>query len=286
MTLGKQEALLRVAKASPETVLVASSYRLKTVLRLSQVGSVLVLKVSCSRLGLVLEASYQVLDLSHGGLDVTQPGVLELSCFRLETVPEPLPPGARSVQVPSQGGSVTVQQASQKRPGADSYPSRFCPFPDLNQSEKRPVSTPNEPLKAAVSVSEMANLCRLSRSRFHALVRDGVFPKPVQKVPGKRPYYTADLSRQCLEIRQTGIGLNGEIVLFNRPGKTRPSRKPVTKAPSPEHADLVEALRSLGLAATPEPVGKAVQTLFPGGTEGVAEGEVIRQVFLYLRKEQ
>ena len=149
------------------------------------------------------------------------------------------------------------------------------------------MSAPNEPLKAAVSVSEMANLCRLSRSRFHALVRDGVFPKPVPKAQGKRPYYTADLIRQCLEIRQTGIGLNGKIVLFNRPATKRAARKPACKsAATTEHVALIEALRSLGLVATVEAVGAAVQALFPGGTAGVAEGEVIRQVFLHLRKKQ
>ncbi len=148
------------------------------------------------------------------------------------------------------------------------------------------MSAPNEPQKAAISVSEMANLCRLSRSRFHSLVRQGIFPRPVEKAPGKRPYYTSDLIQRCLEIRSTGIGLNGEIVLFNRPASKKPMRRRPSKQPAPsEHADLIESLRSLGLVATGEAVGAAVATLFPAGTSGIAEGEVIRKVFLHLRKQ-
>ena len=154
--------------------------------------------------------------------------------------------------------------------------------------ENRPVSVPNEFHKAAVSVSEMASLCRLSRSRFHTLVRQGVFPKPVQMEPSKRPYYTADLAQRCLEIRSTGIGQNGKIVLFNRPATKRAARKRAAKPPAPaehaEHAELVDALRSLGLVATVEAVSAAMQALYPAGTAGLAQGEVIRRLFLHLRK--
>jgi len=132
----------------------------------------------------------------------------------------------------------------------------------------------------------MASLCLLSRSRFHALVRDGIFPRPVPGAQGKRPYYTPELLQQCLEIRSTGIGQNGEIVLFNRPATRKAARKPVAKAQAPaEHAELVDALRSLGLVATVEAVTGAVQALYPAGTAGIAEGEVIRKVFLHLRKK-
>jgi hypothetical protein len=146
------------------------------------------------------------------------------------------------------------------------------------------VNVPNEYQKAAISVSEMAGLCRLSRSRFHALVRDGVFPRPVLKEPSKRPYYTAELAQRCLEIRTTGIGQHGEIVLFNRPATKRAARKPAAKAPAPtEHAELVDALRSLGLVATVEAVTAAMRELYPAGAADINQGEVIRKVFLHLR---
>jgi hypothetical protein len=146
------------------------------------------------------------------------------------------------------------------------------------------VTVPNSSQKAAVSVSEMASLCQLSRSRFHALVRQGVFPRPVRGSEGKRPHYTQELIQRCLEIRSTGIGQNGQIVLFNRPARKRADRKHPTPTPATaEHGELVEALRSLGLTVTREAAGAALQSLFPAGTGGLDQGDVIRKVFLHLQ---
>jgi hypothetical protein len=130
----------------------------------------------------------------------------------------------------------------------------------------------------------MASLCQLSRSRFHALVREGVFPRPVQPGEGKRPYYTPELITRCLEIRKTGIGQDGKAVLFNRRSDKKADRKrPAAQPLAADHAGLVESLRGLGLAATGEAVAAAVQAVFPGGTEGLDQGEVVRRVFLHLQ---
>ena len=77
----------------------------------------------------------------------------------------------------------------------------------------QPVPVSAEP--AAVSVTDMATRCQLSRSRFSALVLAGVFPKP-RREAGRRPYYPPDLIRQCLDIRRAGVGANGQVVMFNR----------------------------------------------------------------------
>jgi len=154
----------------------------------------------------------------------------------------------------------------------------------LEMSKKRPASVPESSQRAAVSVSEMASLCQLSRSRFHTLVREGIFPCPVQPGEGKRPYYTQELIRQCLDIRRSGIGANGQVVLFNRRTGKKPDRKrPPEKPPTAESAGLVESLKALGLTATVEAVAAAVQNVFPGGTEGIDQGEVVRKVFLHLQ---
>src|ERR1700685_179080 len=147
------------------------------------------------------------------------------------------------------------------------------------------MSVPESSQKAAVSVLEMALLCQLSRSRFNALVKEGVFPRPVQQGEGKRPHYTQELIQRCLEIRRTGIGLNGRIVLFNRRPKKKGEgkRAPATTPLAGERADLIESLRSLGMTATAEAVNTAVQILFPTGTAGLDPGEVIRKVFLHLQ---
>ena len=81
-------------------------------------------------------------------------------------------------------------------------------------AKKRHAPLPGDGLPAAVSVSALAALCCLSRSRFHALIVAGVFPPP-QRTPGRRPHYPTDLIRQCLDIRRTGVGANGGVVMFN-----------------------------------------------------------------------
>lgn len=149
----------------------------------------------------------------------------------------------------------------------------------LEMSKKRPANVPEGSQRAAVSVSEMAALCSLSRSRFHTLVREGVFPKPVQ---GKRPHYTQELIQQCLDIRRTGIGANGQVVLFNRrAGKKADRRRP--DPPTPEYPELVKSLRALKLTVSGEAVAAAVRAVFPGGIEGVDQVEVVRKVFLHLQ---
>lgn len=154
----------------------------------------------------------------------------------------------------------------------------------LKMSKKKPTSVPDSSEKAATSVSETAAMCQLSRSRFHSLVRDGVFPKAVQSGGGKRPYYTPELVRQCLDIRRTGIGADGKVVLFNRRPDKKPDRRPPAAPPLPrQFPELVESLKALGLVVTNEVVGATVEAVFPGGAGGIEHGELVRRVFLHLQ---
>ena len=92
------------------------------------------------------------------------------------------------------------------------------------------------------------------------------------------------MQQKCLEIRQTGIGFNGQPVLFNRKRrkptqpKARQSQQPVTE----EQAELIEALKSLGLTVDAEEVQSAIEELYPNGIAGIDQGEVVRRVFLQL----
>jgi hypothetical protein len=135
-----------------------------------------------------------------------------------------------------------------------------------------------------VSVSEMARMVGLSRRRFHQLMQAGVFPQP-QRQDG-RPFYDEPTQQVCLEVRRRNCGVNGQVVLLyprRQPAPTTP--KKVSPAPAP-HADLLDGLRSLGLASvTAADVGATVKTLYPQGTAGVGEGEVIRAVFLHLQSQ-
>ena len=75
-------------------------------------------------------------------------------------------------------------------------------------------NTSSENLKAVCSVSEMAQLVGLSRSRFYQLQKQGVFPHPLYDIATKRPFYPQHLQKRCLEIRNTGIGDNSQRILF------------------------------------------------------------------------
>ena len=145
--------------------------------------------------------------------------------------------------------------------------------------------------RAAATVTEVAAMCQLSRSRFYELVRAGFFPQPVRNGCAKRPIYVRELIEKCLEIRETGVGIDGKIIVFNRRRASRPSpkraqRTAVTAMPKEStYAPVVTGLKSLGMMdVTDAQVEKIVANVFPDGMDGHDLGEVIRAVFLELKK--
>ncbi len=147
------------------------------------------------------------------------------------------------------------------------------------------MSIQEKPRKAVVSVVEMAEMLDLSKSRLYTLIQAGIFPQPARYQSCKRPVFDSDLQQKCLDIRRTGIGFNGQPVLFNRKRrksgqpKPRPNQQPVAE----EHAELVEALKSLGLTTTSQDVQAALREVYPTGMAGIDQGEAIRKIFLHLR---
>ena len=146
------------------------------------------------------------------------------------------------------------------------------------------MNVPERPTKAVVSVVEMATTCLLSRSRFYSLMRSGVFPQPIRNASNKRPVYDLDLQQKCLDIRRSGIGANGQPVLFNRKSKTTSKRqRPKTTS---DHVELIDALKSLGLQTTAEAAERALRELYPSGWADIDEGQRVRQVFLLLQRKK
>jgi hypothetical protein len=143
--------------------------------------------------------------------------------------------------------------------------------------------------KAAVTVAEMARMCGLSRSRFYQLI-GSAFPRPERQPETGRPAYTEELQQVCLEVRRRNCGIDGKPVLFYarrlgsapaRPKAPKPKLEPKGK----DVVALVEGLNALGLTtATAAQVQKVTQELFPKGTDGIGQGEVLRAVFLHLRR--
>jgi len=148
----------------------------------------------------------------------------------------------------------------------------------------------DSPHKAAVSCSEMARMVSLSRQRFYQLIQAGTFPPPLYDVSTKRPFYDQELQHTCLNVRQRNMGINGKAIMFYargnaiKPPRPRHLGKSVNKS---QHADLIEGLKSLGLAATSAAqVESAIRELFPGGTAQVEQGEVLRTVFVRLKRKE
>jgi hypothetical protein len=147
----------------------------------------------------------------------------------------------------------------------------------------------SEETKAVVTVSEMARMVGLSRARFYQLQKTGVFPAPAYQ--GGRPVYTEDQQRVCLEVRRKNRGVNGKPVLFyaRRRGTEPARRPPKTSKPVPKNKDvaaLVDGLNALGLTtATAAQVVEVTKELFPQGTDGMDQADVLRAVFLHLKRQ-
>jgi hypothetical protein len=134
--------------------------------------------------------------------------------------------------------------------------------------------------KEAVSVTEMADMVGLGRTRFYQLLADGIFPPPVHDVVTRRPLYTRELQELCLDVRRRNCGVNGRLVVFHAERTKSPQSKPGKAVVNDLYGDLVKGLRSMGLAdVTPEQVDGVVKQIYPDGVQDI-DGEVLRNVFL------
>ncbi len=145
-------------------------------------------------------------------------------------------------------------------------------------------------MKAVVTVAEMARMVGLSRGRFYQLI-GSAFPHPLYDVRTKRPFYDEDTQRIILDVRRRNCGIDGKPILFyvRRHGPIGQSPKPrTTKAKPPksdQYDDLIDGLEALGLTSvTATDVQVAVKELFPQGFAGTDQAEVVRTVFLWLKR--
>src|SRR5471030_3289291 len=122
--------------------------------------------------------------------------------------------------------------------------------------------------KTVVTVSEMARLCGLSRSRFYQLI-GSAFPSPLMDKK-KRPFYSEELQAVCLEVRRRNCGIDGKPILFyaRRLDLPLPKKQISTgRSTSPKtmkHKNLIVGLAGLGLSGmTDQQVEVALQKLYP-----------------------
>ena len=146
-------------------------------------------------------------------------------------------------------------------------------------------------LPAVISVSEMARRVGLSRSRFYDLVRAGVFPKPIYCIRTRRPMYATEQQVECLSVKASNIGVNGQYVLFYSPRDERPMREARRSGTTARIAandgrrEILSGLQALGMSTvTPQQVDSALRACFPNGWTGRDEGEVLRLCWSHLRQ--
>jgi hypothetical protein len=145
--------------------------------------------------------------------------------------------------------------------------------------------------KSVVSVAEMSRMLGMSRARFYQLVKEDIFPQPVYAVATRRPFFDEDMQKLCLEVRRRNCGINGRPILFYA------ARHPLGQQPTPvkkpkaepkqknQYVDLIDGLRALGLEpVTAAQVESVVKELFPAGIQKLDSGEVVRAVFLRIKR--
>ena len=139
--------------------------------------------------------------------------------------------------------------------------------------------------KAIVSITEIARMLELSRSRFYQLLESGFFPKPKYDDRSKRPYYDIELQQKCLECRSSGIGIDGSYMLFYSPRKSESLADIRKKKTDPALKEIVETIQTMGLEVTGKQVQQGLIELYPDGIENLEQGLVIRELFRHLKSE-
>jgi hypothetical protein len=142
--------------------------------------------------------------------------------------------------------------------------------------------------KAIVTIAEMARMLGLSRARLYQLQRSCSLPSPVYDITTHRPVYVEEQQRICLEVRRRNCGIDGKPILFYAHRSPAPAKaRPIKIAPKSNRdiSGLVEGLNALGLTTTTAAqIEKVTKELFPNGTGGIIQSEVLRAVFLHLKR--
>jgi hypothetical protein len=144
-------------------------------------------------------------------------------------------------------------------------------------------------LKPIISMSQACKMMNLNGARFYQLLDQGVFPPPIYQIKTKRPFYDTRLQQELLKIRETGVGANGQIILFYSPRKraTDKPKKPKTiDSTVLPYQEFAETLNDMGFDCSAKEVGSAIAQLYPDGFENVDEGVVIRELFRFLKSTE
>jgi hypothetical protein len=140
---------------------------------------------------------------------------------------------------------------------------------------------------SACSVAQMAAKLGLSRARFYQLQNQGVFPPPVYLLSTQRPFYTNHLEQQCIAIRKTGIGFNGQPVIFYTRKKTVGYRRTEDPNLKPFCEKLSECLRNMHTSVSAKTIAAEFDKLFPEELKDYTiNNDILKKAFIYFTSQK
>lgn len=155
-----------------------------------------------------------------------------------------------------------------------------------------PTTVPSS-VREFISFSALAeDVLGMSRARLYELIDRGAMPHPCYCLRSRRPIFNREQQEQALAVRQHGVGIDGQPVIFYRRQANSPSplprsgRRATRASDQSRHVDLVSGLRALGVEADEGTVASAVAECLPGGVNGQQESEVLRVLFRHLRRRE
>ena len=155
----------------------------------------------------------------------------------------------------------------------------------------------NPHIPEILSITQMAQLLNLSRSRLYQLTNENIFLPPIYGASekSKRPYYTAELAQRNIEVKRNNVGVNGKICMFyssrnNSPLLTHKKKskgnKSINDFTEDNHQDLREGLAALGLSNVSDgQIESALKKSFPQGIGNIEQGEILKAVFLSIKRQ-
>jgi len=139
-------------------------------------------------------------------------------------------------------------------------------------------------LRSVCSITAMAKKLILSRSRFYDLLNQGVFPKAVNCPGSNHLFYTLELQQQCLQVKQTGIGISGRPVLFYMPRNRKIGKNKCAEDTSPDYfaMRLFGLLKNMGATSKKSQLRAILKRMYPDGLpKWPIDQAELRKIFNY-----
>ena len=138
------------------------------------------------------------------------------------------------------------------------------------------IHTKPEPV---VTIAEMCSRLSMSRSNLFWHMKKGTFHCP-SKLANGRSFYTEQQAEENESVKKTGVGINGEYVLFY--ARQRSRSKVSSKKPE-RYSEIISLMSELGISGlTASQIKAAISDSFTSTPEDLTASPVLRTLFQYL----